>query len=180
VSAESTSAGREPFLVWLVAHRRVPLGFAAAVAVYWFATPHLAAIVIGCLVALPGQALRIWGAGHLHKAREVTSSGPYRFMRHPLYIGSSIMGVGFAIAAGSIVSAIVVVLYLAITIPVTARREEMSLDRNLDGAYAAYREGRGGDPNRPFSWAQVRANHEARSLVGFVLAIALLVVRMQF
>ena len=33
------AAGREPFLVWLLAHRRVPLGFLAAVLAYWFAAP---------------------------------------------------------------------------------------------------------------------------------------------
>jgi hypothetical protein len=110
----------------------------------------------------------------------VTASGPYRYMRHPLYIGSSIMGAGFAIASGSIAAALVVVLYLAITIPVTARREEASLDRNLAGAYAAYRAGRGGDTQRPFSWAQVQANHEWRSLAGFAIAVGLLLIRMRF
>jgi rfaE bifunctional protein nucleotidyltransferase chain/domain len=171
----------EPFLVWLVAHRRVPLGFLAAIFVYWFAQPSLMAIAAGCLIALPGQWLRIWGAGHLQKAREVTVSGPYRYMRHPLYIGSSVMGVGFAVASGSVVSALVVLAYLAVTIPVTARREEASLDRNLGGAYADYRAGRTvGDAARPFSWAQVQANHEWRSLAGFALAVALLVVRMRF
>lgn len=178
--AEPPAKMKEPFLIWLVAHRRVPLGFLAAIFVYWFATPTVAAIVAGCLIAIPGQALRIWGAGHLRKAREVTVSGPYRYMRHPLYIGSSIMGVGFAVASGSIVSALVVLAYLAVTIPVTARREEASLDRNLGGAYEAYRAGRGGDSDRPFSWAQVQNNHEWRSLAGFAIAVGLLLVRMRF
>ena len=31
-----------------------------------------------------GTALRVWAAGHVEKSREVTSSGPYRFTRHPL------------------------------------------------------------------------------------------------
>ena len=51
-------------------------------------------------VALAGEALRIWAAGHLNKSREVTSSGPYRWFAHPLYVGSSVMGVGLAIASG--------------------------------------------------------------------------------
>ena len=41
-----------------------------------------------------GEALRMWAAGHLNKSREVTSSGPYRFVAHPLYVGSSMMGAG--------------------------------------------------------------------------------------
>ena len=36
-----------------------------------------------------GRAKRcgFWAAGHLHKSREVTSSGPYRWLAHPLYVG---------------------------------------------------------------------------------------------
>jgi rfaE bifunctional protein nucleotidyltransferase chain/domain len=170
----------EPFLVWLLAHRRVPLGFLAAVLAYWFAAPTVASIALGCLVALPGQALRIWGAGHLQKAREVTTSGPYRFMRHPLYVGSAAMGLGFAIASGTLGSALVVLVYLSLTIPTTARREEASLDRDLDGAYSAYREGRTRRSDRRFRWSQVQANREYRALAGFVLAVALLVLRARF
>ena len=32
-------------------------------------------------------------------------SGPYRFTRHPLYLGSTIIGVGLAIASASVVVA---------------------------------------------------------------------------
>jgi rfaE bifunctional protein nucleotidyltransferase chain/domain len=170
----------EPFLVWLLAHRRVPLGFMAGVLAYWLAAPTLASIALGCVVAVPGQALRIWAAGHLQKAREVTTSGPYRFIRHPLYVGSSAMGVGFAVASGNWWSVLVVLAYLLFTIPTTARREEASLDRELGGAYSAYREGRMVASDRRFRWSQVRANREYRAVAGFVLGIALLVIRTRF
>jgi hypothetical protein len=130
------------------------------------------------VLALPGEALRLWGTGHLQKAREVTTSGPYRYIRHPLYIGSSIMGVGFAVASGAVGSALVVLAYLAITIPATARREEASLDRDLAGAYAEYRAGRATASDRQFSWARVHANREYRAIAGFAIAVGLLFVRM--
>jgi len=171
------SSNREPFLVWLLAHRRVPLGFVAGVFAYWLAAPTALSIALGGLVAAPGEGLRIWAAGHLQKAREVTTSGPYRLMRHPLYVGSSVMGLGFAIASGTWWSALVVLVYLALTMPTTARREEASLDRELGGAYSSYREGRAVASDRRFRWSQVRVNREFRALAGFVLAIALLVIR---
>jgi protein-S-isoprenylcysteine O-methyltransferase Ste14 len=174
------TSGREPFLVWLLAHRRVPLGFVAGALAYWLAAPTVASIAVGALTAVPGEALRVWAAGHLEKAREVTTSGPYRFMRHPLYVGSSVMGLGFAIASGSLWSALVVLAYLALTMPTTARREEASLDRDLAGAYSAYREGRTEVSIRAFRWSQVQANREFRALAGFVLAIALLALRARF
>jgi hypothetical protein len=101
-------------------------------------------------------------------------------MRHPLYVGSSAMGLGFAIASGTLWSALVVLAYLSLTMPTTARREEASLDRDLGGAYSAYREGRMAGSDRRFRWSQVQANREYRALAGFVLAIALLVLRTKF
>lgn len=171
-------SGQEPFWIWLLAHRRVPLGFVAATLAYWLASPSTASILLGCLVALPGEALRLWAAGHLQKAKEVTTSGPYRFTRHPLYAGSSLMGLGFAVGTANLRAAAVVIAYFALTIPTAARREEVSLDRDLAGAYSAYRSGRFARSDRRFEWRRVRANEEYRTLAGFVLAVALLFVRM--
>ena len=71
----------------------------------------------GSVVAVVGEALRVWAAGHLNKSREVTSSGPYRWFAHPLYVGSSVMGVGprdRVAAAWS--SPALIALYLAATL----------------------------------------------------------------
>ncbi|MDR0787305.1 MAG: phosphatidylethanolamine N-methyltransferase family protein, partial [Gemmatimonadota bacterium] len=37
---------------------------------------------------LLGVAIRLWGSGNLHKNQEITSTGAYRLVRHPLYVGS--------------------------------------------------------------------------------------------
>ena len=88
-----------------LARRRVALGFACAAIALWLAKPTPRSLVIGATVASVGELLRIWAAGHLEKGREVTVSGPYRFSRHPLYVGSSLIGVGIAIASASLVVA---------------------------------------------------------------------------
>ena len=82
-----------------LARWRVPLGFLAAVIALALARPTWASWRTGVLVALAGEAVRIWAAGHLEKGREVTRSGPYRWMRHPLYVGSSILALGIVIAS---------------------------------------------------------------------------------
>jgi len=66
-------------------------------------------------------------AGHLEKSREVTCSGPYRWSRHPLYVGSALMGVGLAIAGNSAVAAAVIGFYLMITMAAAIRTEEAFL-----------------------------------------------------
>lgn len=168
---------REHPLLWLVAHRRVPLGFLAAIFAYWWAQPTWASMAWGAIVAVPGELLRVWAAGHIDKAREVTDSGPYRFTRHPLYIGSTILGIGFAVAAASRASAVVVALYLLITIPATAWREEAGLRRRFGDAYRDYASG-ARTVARPFSFARVIANREYRALGGIAIGFALLALRM--
>ena len=69
---------------WLT-RLRVPLGFGLATVVLWLADPLWPTWTLGLLVAACGEAVRVWAAGHLEKSREVTRSGPYRYIRHPLY-----------------------------------------------------------------------------------------------
>jgi protein-S-isoprenylcysteine O-methyltransferase Ste14 len=76
------------------------------VAVLVLATPKEsllgpAGLASGSAVALLGEALRIWGCGHLRKNEDVVSSGPYAYVRNPLYIGTLLILVGFCVAAGS-------------------------------------------------------------------------------
>ena len=123
----TTAGGTRARLADALARRRVTLGFAVAALVLWLAEPTVLTIGVGAAIAGAGEALRIWAAGHLSKAREVTSSGPYRWFAHPLYVGSSILGAGIAIAANSIAAALIVAAYLAATIRAAVRSEEAFL-----------------------------------------------------
>jgi protein-S-isoprenylcysteine O-methyltransferase Ste14 len=158
----------------VLARFRVPLGFAFAAVAFWFARPTMRSLVFGLVAALAGEGLRIWAAGHLEKGREVTRSGPYRFVRHPLYLGSSLMGLGFVVAARSVVVAVVVIIYLGATLVAAMRTEEAALNARFGGEYAAYREGRAAPSDRPFSVARVLANREPRALAGLAVAWAIL------
>ena len=140
----------------------------------WLAQPTERSLAAGAIVALVGEGLRIWAAGHLEKGREVTASGPYRFSRHPLYLGSTIIGVGFAIAAASVAAACVAVAYLAITLTAAMRGEEAHLTEKFGTAYPAYREGRAPGGQRRFSMTRVISNREYRAVVGLGAVLALL------
>ncbi len=160
-----------------LARRRVALGFAFAIAVVYFAQPTMTSLAIGAAVALTGQAIRLWAAGHLEKSREVTTSGPYRFTRHPLYLGSSIMAAGVAIGCRSIVVAVVVCVYMVATIAAAIRSEEAYLRERFGDAYDAYAQSRGPRVSRRFSWKRAWRNKEYRSMTGLALFLAILVAR---
>jgi hypothetical protein len=163
-----------------LARRRVPLGFGAGALVFWFAAPTPASLLVGTSIAVAGEAIRIWAAGHLNKAREVTASGPYRWFAHPLYIGSSVIGAGLAIACASLVVFAIVAIYLGVTLPAAVRNEEAFLRRTFGDQYDRYRrrgapDTAGDETRRRFSLAQAMKNREYRAVVGLVLAVLLLV-----
>jgi protein-S-isoprenylcysteine O-methyltransferase Ste14 len=156
------------------ARYRVRLGFAAAAISLWLAQPTVRGLAAGAVVAIVGEAIRIWAAGHLEKGREVTASGPYRFTRHPLYVGSAIIGAGFAIASGSLVAALLVAIYLGVTITSAVRSEERHLTEKFGNAYPEYRNGRVQSLPRRFSLARAIANREYRAVAGLLAVLALL------
>jgi protein-S-isoprenylcysteine O-methyltransferase Ste14 len=103
---------------------RVPLGFALAVFYVWVARPSWLSIITGTVIAIPGIALRALASGHVKKNEELTTTGPYAYVRNPLYVGSLIMAIGFAIASRSPwVLLVMVVMFLAIYLPVIRAEE---------------------------------------------------------
>ena len=151
---------------WL-ARWRVALGFLSAIFAYGFARSTWRSIAIGLSIAAAGELIRIWASGHLDKAREITRSGPYRYISHPLYFGSCVMGVGFAIATAAILPAVIVAVYLALTIPSAMITETRAIANLQSGV------------ERPFSVARVIANREYRAIGGFLIGGALLILRMK-
>lgn len=98
---------------------RVPLGFIFAAVFLIFAKPTLFLMMIGVAIALIGLLTRAWSAGHIRKNQALAVSGPYKFTRNPLYLGSFLLGLGFMIASGVWwLILLFVVLYLGIYFPV--------------------------------------------------------------
>jgi protein-S-isoprenylcysteine O-methyltransferase Ste14 len=110
---------------------RVPLGFVFAIVYLWLARPTWVSIAVGGVIAVLGVGLRALASGHVKKNTELTTTGPYAYTRNPLYVGSIIIGAGFAVAALNwwIVVALAV-LFLAIYVPVI-RGEEAFLRREF-------------------------------------------------
>jgi hypothetical protein len=164
-------------LIEVLARRRVPLGFAFGALVLWLARPTLATLATGTAIAAIGECLRVWAAGHLNKAREVTTSGPYGWFAHPLYVGSTIMGVGLAVICNSASVAGLIGVYLTMTLTAAIRSEEAWLRRTFGEGYDRYRRGDALAGSRRFSLAQARANHEHRAIAGLAVAVLLLALK---
>jgi protein-S-isoprenylcysteine O-methyltransferase Ste14 len=133
--------------------------------------------LMGLAVALAGETVRMWAAGHLEKGREVTRSGPYRWVRHPLYAGSAIIAVGVALAARSVAVSIVIAVYMLATITAAIRTEEAFLRRSFGETYDRYRRSQASPMERRFSPDRALRNREYRAVAGLVGGFAFLALK---
>ena len=108
-----------------VAHRiRVPMGFAFAIFYFWRAKPTWRFLILGTLIAFLGIVVRAAASGQVKKNRELTMTGPYAYVRNPLYLGSIIIAIGFAIAARDVWVAIaILMMFVLIYVPVIRSEE---------------------------------------------------------
>lgn len=160
-----------------LARRRVALGFVFGVAVVYLAQPTWRSLGIGAAIALVGQAMRLWAAGHLEKSREVTRSGPYRWTRHPLYVGSSVIALGVVIAARHPLVTIVTVVYMVATLTAAIRTEEVFLRGAFGDIYDRYRASAAEPMARGFSLERAFRNREYRAVAGLLIGFGLLALK---
>ncbi len=103
---------------------RVPLGFVFALLYFWLAHPTWISIALGAVLILPGLLIRALASGHVRKNEALATSGPYAHTRNPLYLGSLLIGVGFAVAARSWwIGGLLLVMFFAIYLPVIRGEE---------------------------------------------------------
>lgn len=167
-------------VVRVLARYRVALGSVMALVTLWLARPSATTLAAGAVVAGAGAALRLWAAGHVEKSREVTSSGPYRYTRHPLYLGSTLIGIGVAVAAGHVWLGVGIVGYLISTLTAAMRAEEAHLREKFGAAYDDYAAKRAPASTRAFSWDRARRNREHHALAGLMVGLSLLALKVWY
>ena len=109
--------------------------------------PAWNALCAGMLVfAVLGAVLRVWGAAYLGAATvhqgglngaQVIASGPYRFVRNPLYIGTLLHTVAIAMLMRPEAAVLTVVLVSVLQVRLIGREEPYLLQQQ-GPAYAAY------------------------------------------
>ncbi len=163
----------------LVARLRVPFGFALVIAFAWLSRPSPASLAYGLPVSVLGLLLRGWAAGHLEKNMSLAETGPYCYVRNPLYMGTLLVGAGLAAASRrAALAAIFAAVFLLVYLPVV-ELEEQHL-RKLFPAYDLYarrvpqflprlsaaRFSAAHPPGR-FRWARYVRNEEYQAVLGF-------------
>lgn len=152
------------------------------------ARPTRGALVRTLPVVVAALAWRAWARGHLERRRYLTRSGPYAYVRHPLYVGS--FALGFALASLvwiPLAPAVYALAFVAAYFPKAMREEAFLTDRYGDeyrhyaetvGAFLprlrAIRDESAREIERRFRWRRVLAHREWKTWIGAVLAFAVL------
>jgi protein-S-isoprenylcysteine O-methyltransferase Ste14 len=165
---------------------RVPLGFAIAAAVLYFAAPTPASILIGLPIALVGAAFRAMAAGVIKKDSSLATTGPYAWTRNPLYFGSFMLAAGFSVMSNNLVAAALLLVPSVLVYPNVIRNEEAHLARLFPHEFPAYRSKvpcfipRVGRSAPSFSFQQYVANREYNTALGLIGILAIFVIKFLF
>ena len=169
---------------------RVPLGFAFAVLYFWLAQPSWLFIALGAVLIVPGLLIRALASGHVRKNEALATSGPYAYTRNPLYLGSLLIGIGFAVAARSWwVGVVLVVMFFAIYMPVIRDEEKFlrgkfpefdEYARRVPRMFPRLTPFRSGEEGGGFSMELYWKHREWNAALGAALLVAALIGKMVF
>ena len=152
---------------------------AGIVSIYLFYTakPQFLWFAIGAALTCAGEWLRLWAAGHLRKNKQLTTTGPYAYVKNPLYIGTLLITVGYSAMAMNVwIMVAGFVWFFIYYAPYKKRQENEKLIGNFGEAWVEFDKavpdylprftaypGRGS--NR-WSWTVVKENSEHETAVG--------------
>jgi protein-S-isoprenylcysteine O-methyltransferase Ste14 len=98
---------------------------------------------LGILVFLIGFMLRLWAQEHLHYRlkirKQLTITGPYRFVRNPAYIGNVLIGLGATLVSELVWMIPITFLWYAIAYRFVVCYEETHLSEKYGEAYQTYK-----------------------------------------
>jgi protein-S-isoprenylcysteine O-methyltransferase Ste14 len=110
------------------------------------ASPSAAWIVAGASLVALGELVRIWGVRHIgvisrtrsDRLGPLVATGPFAFVRNPLYLGNVALWAGFALIARMPWLAPIVVCTLGLEYHAIVRWEERLLASRLGDGYRDY------------------------------------------
>ncbi len=123
-------------------HPRLWPLYGLAIALLVVARPSPLSLVVGGGLALLGEVLRLWATGYLHKNDALTMTGPYAFLRNPLYLGTFLIASGFCMAArsetGLLLLGLFLLFFFTYYMPYKNRIEGARLERLYGDAFRRY------------------------------------------
>jgi protein-S-isoprenylcysteine O-methyltransferase Ste14 len=130
-----------------------------------------------CFIAT-GLLIRLWANGYAIKTEKLTVSGPYALLRHPLYLGTMFIAIGFCIMLRTFYMGALFIIVMVGVYYRTIKNEERALTQKYKEAYldykahvpailptfSPYKKGE----KWPFSFSRVLENHEYKLFIWII------------
>ncbi|MCL5408694.1 MAG: isoprenylcysteine carboxylmethyltransferase family protein [Candidatus Omnitrophica bacterium] len=140
-------------------------------------------LIWGLILIFTGEFIRTISAGVIKKNQIISSEGIYGIVRHPLYFGSCLMGLGFAVFVNNPVVWIYFLVFFTATYISAIKSEEEYLLNKFGEAYRKYQKDVpcffpvsnifSGNYRRSFSFSRFKENHEYKNW--FIILIVLII-----
>lgn len=168
----------------LVQRLRVTAGFVMVAAFAWWSHPTVRSLAFGLPVSAAGLLLRAWAAGHLEKNVRLAETGPYAYVRNPLYIGTLIVAAGLAIASHRwLLAGLFAAVFVFIYLPAIELEEQhlralfpgfASYSKRVHALWPAFPRTK---DRQHFRFSLYVRNREYQALLGFLLGAAFLITK---
>ncbi len=158
---------------------------------------------LGVALALLGEALRLWANGHVGhvkvnetqrgsnapKIGRLVTAGPYAYVRHPLYVGTFLVGVGFCVVVRSAWLVLAALAFFFLVYRGKVRSEEATILHEWGEDYEAYRRAvprwvptfrRYPHGEGSWTWQGIWASKEPKTLAWVIVALVALYFREEF
>lgn len=130
------------------------------------ADPTSASLQIGAAICFLGGVFRFWSAGFGYRGGQHLLLGPYRFLRHPYYLGTMLVLIGLAVASRHVVSVLAALGVIVVVFRKRMIEDDKRLSAALGPIYDEYRQRVpalvpmffGFEPASPAHWTQITAN----------------------
>ena len=172
-----------------------------ALSIIYFAQPENQNIVLGFMVLLVGELIRMWSVSYAGGETRTTNvgapslctAGPYGYVRNPIYVGNMLMYLGIVIIAGSpnlMLMVLATMSFFIIQYSLIISLEEEKLDELFGPEYVAYKSNvrailprftrwKTDDDRRPLSIMKL-VKTEKRTLQNVAFILTLIVIRINY
>jgi len=117
--------------------RRV-IAWALTLPFLWYCHPTATLLLLGTPFSVLGLLVRGWAAGSIDKDQELATSGPYAYLRNPLYLGTLLIGIGVTVAGGAGEWILLFLAYFIAVYGMTMSLEHSRLTELFGQAYREY------------------------------------------
>jgi protein-S-isoprenylcysteine O-methyltransferase Ste14 len=139
----------------------------------------------GIVLLIAGEAIRFWALGFMEKkGKKLAMSGPYAFVRNPLYVGNFFLGLGVAVIVWNWIIGIVFLVGFLGIYAGTIRGEEKHLREMFGKTYEDYCKSvpsffprltpYKAPEKDSFLWSRIVKHHEYITVLGIALMVLLI------